>query len=200
MSTVLPNSEECRLIREQFHPKQAVLVCFPDEDLTNWAVGLLKDAGCIPVVFGEDLRWKAMIAQAFANRTAAVIGDPMLVLGLSKLSRACGMPLKIRSAVLVGRAWGKWLTEGVSMGLDCNIIPVVLEEDGRSDDLRSLEEHLLSWTSVLDCRLRKGLFGLEMEIITFEGEKIPKIPSCAKLVMRSWSPEGDIPMILTENH
>ncbi len=200
MATLLPNSEETGLIRKQFHPKQAVLVCFSDENLTNWAVMLLNDAGCVPVVFGEDLRWKAMISQAFSNRTTAVIGDPMLVLGLSKLSRACGMPLKIRTAVLVGRACGNWVTEGVSLGLDCAIIPVVLEEDKRAEDLCSLEERLLSWTSVLDCRLHKGPFGLEMEIITFEGEKIPKIPSCAKLVMRFWSPEGDIPMILTENH
>lgn len=60
-------------------------------------------------------------------------------------------------------------------------------------DLDSLSQYLQNWTSVLDCRLRKREQGLEMEIITFPGEKLPKLPTAAKQVVRSWDPEKDEP-------
>lgn len=59
--------------------------------------------------------------------------------------------------------------------------------------LSSLGEELYRWTSVLDCRLAKNEYGLELEIVTFPGEKLPKLPSCAKLVIRNWNPETDAP-------
>ena len=36
-------------------------------------------------------------------------------------------------------------------------------------------------------------YGLELEIVTFPGEKLPVLPSSAKQVIRSWDPEKDIP-------
>lgn len=59
--------------------------------------------------------------------------------------------------------------------------------------LSMLGEELHKWTSVLDCRLSKTGYGIELEIITFPGEKLPKLPSCAKLIVRNWDPETDIP-------
>lgn len=59
--------------------------------------------------------------------------------------------------------------------------------------LSELGEQLQQWTSVLDCRLFKTEFGLELEIVTFPGEKLPKLPSCARLVIRNWNPESDVP-------
>ena len=59
--------------------------------------------------------------------------------------------------------------------------------------LVDLSARLMSWTSVLDCRLKKGSYGLEMEIVTFPGEKMPKFPSAAKMVVRPWDPEKDEP-------
>lgn len=59
--------------------------------------------------------------------------------------------------------------------------------------LSVLGEELHQWTSVLDCRLSKSGYGLELEIITFPGEKLPKLPSCAKLIIRNWNPEEDVP-------
>lgn len=66
---------------------------------------------------------------------------------------------------------------------------------GKSSDpeLAQLGKDIMSWTSVLDCRLRRTEFGLEMEIVTFPGEKLPKLPSCAKRVVRAWNPEKDEP-------
>ena len=80
-----------------------------------------------------------------------------------------------------------------------SVDPTILENVADSAE-ETLEEHLLCWTSVLDCALHKGSFGLEIHLLTFAGEKIPRIPTCARLVMRPWAPEGDIPMILSENH
>ena len=60
-------------------------------------------------------------------------------------------------------------------------------------DIARLSGHLHRWTSILDCRVTRGDYGLELEIVTFPGEKLPKLPSCAKQVVRPWDPETEIP-------
>lgn len=60
-------------------------------------------------------------------------------------------------------------------------------------DIAQLSGHLHRWTSILDCRVTRGNYGLELEIVTFPGEKLPKLPSCAKQVVRPWDPETEIP-------
>lgn len=60
-------------------------------------------------------------------------------------------------------------------------------------DLMELGQQLQSWTSVLDCRIKRGIYGLEMELIVFPGEKLPKLPSAAKQVIRPWDPKHDTP-------
>lgn len=66
---------------------------------------------------------------------------------------------------------------------------------GKISDLQvdAMVQELISWTSVLDCRLRKGTYGLELELIVFPGEKLPKLPTVAKQVVRPWDPEKDEP-------
>lgn len=61
--------------------------------------------------------------------------------------------------------------------------------------LLGLGAELQSWASVLDCRLEKTQNGLEIELIVFPGEKLPKLPSCARLIVRSWDPERDKPFL-----
>ena len=60
-------------------------------------------------------------------------------------------------------------------------------------ELAAVGKDLMSWTSILDCRLSRGEYGLEMEIITFPGEKLPKLPATAKRLIRAWDPEKDEP-------
>ena len=73
-------------------------------------------------------------------------------------------------------------------------------------DIAWLSGHLHRWTSILDCRVTRGDYGLEMEIVTFPGEKLPKLPTCARQVVRPWEPETEIPFSLIfpeesmENH
>ena len=62
-------------------------------------------------------------------------------------------------------------------------------------ELDALANHLMSWTSILDCHVKKGEFGLEMEIITFQGEKLPQLPTAARLVVRPWDPQTDTPLL-----
>ena len=66
---------------------------------------------------------------------------------------------------------------------------------GNSEDteLAELAQQLQSWTSVLDCRVRRSEQGLEIELVVFPGEKLPKLPSVAKQVVRPWDPKHDEP-------
>ncbi len=66
------------------------------------------------------------------------------------------------------------------------------------EDLAALGQYLQSWNSVLDCRMQKGEYGLVLELIVLPGEKLPKLPSCAKLVCRTWDPEKDEPFSYTQ--
>lgn len=81
-----------------------------------------------------------------------------------------------------------------------NIDPV----HGIDADMAQLGADLHLWTSILDCRMARTGYGLELEIVTFPGEKLPKLPSCAKLVIRNWDPEHDMPFphmyILKKRH
>lgn len=62
-------------------------------------------------------------------------------------------------------------------------------------ELAELGKYLHSWTSVLDCNLRRGPYGLELELVIFPGEKLPKLPTCARQVVRPWQPERDEPFM-----
>jgi hypothetical protein len=66
-------------------------------------------------------------------------------------------------------------------------------EKGTDDSHSRLGEELHLWSSILDCRLANTGYGLELELVVFPGEKLPKLPSCAKLVIRPWHPETDKP-------
>lgn len=59
--------------------------------------------------------------------------------------------------------------------------------------MEQLGRELMSWTSILDCKFRKSECGFEMDIVVFPGEKLPKLPSCAKQVVRKWNPDADVP-------
>lgn len=59
-----------------------------------------------------------------------------------------------------------------------------------------MEEQFLSWSSVLDYRIEQTESGASMELVVFPGEPLPKIPSFAKLKIRAWDPEKDIPFCM----
>lgn len=231
----------------------------------------------IPVIWGPDHRWNTLLRQTFESHASAVIGEPLIILGLTKLKKQYNTPLPIRKVVMVGYPCLDWVIDGIVKGLDCevggcfsvldtgivagfacghswgvhlwdecygvdivdeqgNVLPagelgymvlypksdpavrVKLGDRGRqvdkkcacgSDsmrlldmqlgsnvdpDLYQLSQELQSWTSILDCYLAKTESGLEVEIVCFPGEKMPKLPSAAKLVVRPYNPKTDEPL------
>lgn len=65
--------------------------------------------------------------------------------------------------------------------------------NGMDSTLSKLGESFHYWGSVLDCRLANTGYGLEVELTVFPGEKLPKLPNCAKLVVKAFNPESDEP-------
>ena len=260
-------------------PGERVLICFLEhrEGNLSW---LMEQAAlrcnAIPVIWGPDHRWQTLLRQAFYSRASAIIGPPLVILGLTKLKKHNSTPLYIRRVVTAGYPCLDWMIDGIVKGLDCEAggcftlgesgavagfacgrswgihlreaeygvaivdetgSPVPEGEMGeivlypKSDptlrypmgenarlvrsrcrcgstsprlldlapgnteapDLVELGQFLQSWTSILDCRLNKGESGLEIEIICFPGEKLPKLPTAAKLVIRPWNPKNDEP-------
>ncbi len=260
-------------------PGERVLLCFLDQSegsLSDLMEQAIIRSGAEPVVWGPDHRWKTLLRLAFSNRVTAIIGPPLVVLGLTKICKHRQTPLYVRKVITASYPSLDWMIDGIQVGMDCEAggcfsldetgvvagfacgqsLGVHLREDiygvditdssgnpipdgtqgeivlylksdpslrlsvgdtavkaaqpcrcgspsGRLLDMypgRNLEPDLLdlgqmlqSWTSILDCRLAKGECGLEMEIVCFQGEKLPKLPTAAKLILRPWDPETDEP-------
>ena len=58
---------------------------------------------------------------------------------------------------------------------------------------QKMDDLLLTWSSILDYRAIQTEFGVDLQVVVFPGEKLPHLPSCAKLSLRSWEPEKDVP-------
>ena len=260
---------------------ERVLICFPEhgEGTLGWLMEQAVHAcNAIPVVWGPDRLWKTLLRQAFTNKITAIIGPPLVVLGLMKLKKHNATPLFIRRVITAGYPCPEWMIDGIVKGLDCEVggcfglehsgivagfacghswgihmredvfCVDVVDEAGKSlpegkvgqivlyfrdqpelrlpigdyacltreecrcgsktlrltqmcyggladPDLNALAQHLMSWTSVLDCHVVKGPCGLEIEVVCFPGEKLPKFPTAAKLVVRPWNPQTDTPLL-----
>lgn len=85
----------------------------------------------------------------------------------------------------------------------CGNTSALLMDMYSGEDVDPYEEELgrmlMLWTSVLDCRFRRGRQGLEIELVTFPGEKLPPLPDCAGRVVRSWNPDQDKPYWFAPN-
>lgn len=62
-----------------------------------------------------------------------------------------------------------------------------------NEDLSELGESLHYWSSILDCRLERTEYGVELELVVFPGEKLPRLPTVAKQIIRPFDPEADAP-------
>ncbi len=261
-------------------PREHVMLAFRHhtEGSISWLMEqAVKRIDAIPVIWGPDHRWNTLLRQTFESRSIAVIGSPLILLGLMKLKKQHNTPLPIRRVVTVGYPCLDWVVDGIVKGLDCELggcfslgesgivagfacghswgvhlredffdarivdrqgqplpagelgevvlIPkgqpelrlnlgdrgIMLEEkcrcgsatkrlldlqlgDNVDPDLYRLSQELLKWTSILDCRLDKTESGLEIELVTFPGEKLPKLPSAAKLLLRPYNPRTDEPL------
>ncbi len=266
-------------LKQFLFPGERVLICFMthEEGSLSW---LMEQAalrcGFVPIVWGTDKRWMTLLRLAFSRRVTAIIGPPLVILGLSKLRKFKETPLSIRKVITAGYPCPQWMIEGIKQGLDCEAggcfslgeygvvagfacgqdwgihlrdsefgleivndsgdpveegsmgeivlyplshphlrfpigdegriskeqcpcgckSPHIMDmQSGKSipEDLQELGHTLQNWTSILDVRMERAECGLELEIIYFQGEKLPKLPTVAKLVMHPWTPETDAP-------
>jgi hypothetical protein len=260
-------------------PGERVMLAFRDQ-APGTICWLMEQAALrvkvVPVLWGSDRRWNTLLRQTFNSRASAVIGSPVVILGLMKLKKQFKTPLPIRKAITMGYPCPYWLYDGIVKGLDCevggcfsigesgivagfacghswgvhlredvygvdivdpqdNILPadqmgqmvlypkadpsvrfymgdkarkIITTCDCGSSTMRlmdmipgttvdpelyALGQDLQSWTSILDCRVSRSPSGLEIEIVCFPGEKLPKLPTAAKLVIRPYNPKEDEP-------
>lgn len=181
--------------------KERVLVCLPEE--TDSPGRLLCDlvSGCggVPILAQKDVRWISLLKQGFSQRCGCLVGSPDVILGLSKLSHRMRIPLYARSCVLAGAPPDPWTTEAIQTGLDSTIracFQPVCQTREPDPVLEQLARELRRWTSVLDFRLERTEAGLSLEMVTFPGEKLPKLPNLARFVSREWNPASDCPFEL----
>jgi len=80
----------------------------------------------------------------------------------------------------------------------CDESRVIEVKSVRSDNLSRdhLEAVLLKWSSVLDYQVEYTESGAALELVVFPGEAIPQLPSFAKLNVRLWNPNEDIPFCM----
>jgi len=186
------------ILRSFLRKKERVLLCFPRE---GSAIGPVLDAiisrcGGVAVFWDGELSWKNLLRISFQQRCSAVIGGPEIILSLSKLSKRLGTPLYIRNALLVGEKPEEWLIEYVENNLDCSVRGCYCHLEARSMEIavEKIRKELCRWTSVLDFKLDKTGAGLSLEMIVFPKERLPKLPSFARLVVREWDGDKDGPL------
>lgn len=79
--------------------------------------------------------------------------------------------------------------------------PRVIETRSQIEDTLSrefLEDRFLAWSSVLDFHAEKTESGMALELVVFPGESLPKVPSVARLNVRPWNPNEDIPFCMRD--
>lgn len=189
-------------LKEIINPGERVMICLPElyyPQMHVIAERAVRASGGEYAVWDGDLRWKTLMKQLFFHRTKTIIAPPMIAIELAKLSKITGTPLFIRNVIPAGFPCTAWMEEGIRKGLDCNVFRCEYLENtpeyaAADPELFQIAQELLAWNSILDCCLKKGPYGLEMEIIYFPGEKQPRLPSCAKRIVRKWDPEVDCPL------
>lgn len=174
---------------------ERVLVCLPAASGGGQELSAALTAlGCTPGLWEGEPQWETLLRLAFDGRYRVAIGSPRVLLGLSKLSRFARIPLHLRRVGLTENC-PAWLHGAIEDSLDCEarLLPG-LPGAGQGDPaLREREEALLRWSSVLDARLVRGSYGLELEAVVFPGKKLPAFPNCARQRVSQWEPERDIP-------
>lgn len=186
---------------ERFVKKQEqVLICLPDRGAGTLLRQSAEALGAGVWMPHGDYRWMEMVKTAFIHHVTVVIGPAVILLGLAKAARATQTPLYIRHAVIVGEVCPAWMLRGIEGELDCRIqdfrdLHIPGERPLRHlDGAEELVEGVYSWNSVLDCRIHRGEYGLELELVVVPGLKLPKLPACGKMTIRSWDPDRDQPM------
>ena len=181
--------------------KERVLICLPEEPDSPGRLlcDLVSQCGGVPVSAQKDMRWISLLKQGFSKRCGCLVGSQDVILGLSKLAHRMRIPLYAHSCVIAGDPPDPWTAEAIQTGLDSTIracFQSVCQSPEPDPVLEQLARELRRRTSILDFRLERTESGLSLEMVTFPGERLPKLPNLAKLVSREWDPATDCPFEL----
>lgn len=182
-----------------FRKNQRVQVCLP-KDCPEGAViaAALEQVGAKPV-FPQDLRWRTLLQTAFGLHVTGMIGFPEVLLGLSKLASFMQTPMYVRNALAIGHSASGWMCPEIENGLDCQVTDCLsANADIPDPPLTEIEQRLVGWSSVLDCRVRREEQGIALELVAVPGKQLPKLPTVARQQVHSWDGERDIPFLLEE--
>lgn len=180
--------------------ERVLFCCLEDSAIGQQLAAQVSAAGGISDFWKPDYRWSGLLRLVFTGRYKAIAGPAELLLGLSKLSKQSGTPLYLRHVILIGDC-PDWIWDAISDSLDCRIwhLPVRFFRQSVPEDIRDLQDQILRWSSVLDCRVVKGSYGLEMQIVTFPGKKLPQFPTCAKLDIQPFEMTRHVPFYIAYN-
>ncbi len=105
-------------------PQDKVLLCFSRNGEFSMAVlmdQVIRDLHAEPILWDSTGTWQSLLRQAFFSRATVAVGEPLLILGLTKLTKFTGVPLRIRNVLLSGAPGERWMVEGIRKGLDSDI-------------------------------------------------------------------------------
>lgn len=111
-------------LRHFIRKQEQVLICFQEHKPGNisWLMEqAVKRCDAEAVIWGPDHKWKTLLQQAFFSKATAIIGPPLILLGLSKLRRQSGTPLYIRRCITAGYPCLDWMIDGIVRGFDCEL-------------------------------------------------------------------------------
>lgn len=202
MNMDLPRIEELenleQVLSSFLRKNEQVLLCYPGnwEPVGRTVAEKVEMCGGVPVFWGEDLLWKSLLRKGFQMHCSTLIGSAEIILGLSKLARRACTPLYVRNVVILGDTPDEWLSKSIQDSLDCVVrcwIPGKGSSHASDEKIGNLRQELRRWTTILDHKVENWGPGLSLELITFPGEKLPKMPSFGRLVVRNWDGDRDVP-------
>ena len=107
-----------------FRKQERVLICFMEqkEGSISWLMEqAVRRCDAIPILWGPDHKWKTLLQQAFFSKATAIIGPPLILLGLAKLKNQSGTPLYIRRCITASYPCLDWMIDGIVRGYDCEL-------------------------------------------------------------------------------
>lgn len=185
----------------------AVLSGYP---YARWMVeGLKKGLDCkiwgcysvrtTPVIIGFTCNQEAGIHIRDDIFEAVVVDDAGELMDDPKRGRFLLRYKKDPSVVYDPEESTTMLHQPCSCGSDAPRIVETIYTGHNNPTKSMLEERFLAWSSILDYRARQTECGVDLELVVFPGESLPPIPSCAKLTVRPWNPDEDIPFYMADN-
>lgn len=184
-------------LRQFIHPGDQVLLCFTNQEPGSLCANLtraLRSIGAFPIFWGHDLRWKTLLRQGFLYGVTAACGSSSMLAALGKLAAATATPLRIQNVFLCGGAEDVQLQEVIVRWLDCRIWKCSTDVIDEAAPCEAQLQQLMVHGSILDYRTEQSMYGMELEIVVFAGKPLPKLPTCARRIVRVWNPETDQPL------